>query len=114
MKNVVPKNASEKIPSITISLSIDKKDKKGKSIVHLVVYIDRKKLKFNTGVKLVEGDWDSELKRVRKSNEHAKDYNLIINNSHSRLHDALVRFKLQFREITAQALKDEYASVSLL
>lgn len=106
------KTVSEKIPNISVTLLAHKTDAKGRSIVYLVIYVHRKKVLFNTGVKVDSELWDSKTKKIKKSHELHSDYNLIISNAYSRLTDVLVRFKLLNREITEKGLKDDYSRPS--
>jgi integrase len=112
MENVVPNVVPEKIPSIHITLSTNKADREGREIVYLVLYVSRKKVLFNTGVKVEPDLWDHKAKKIRKEHPNASDFNLIIKNAESRLTNALVKFKLQNRQILPKALKDEYSRPS--
>lgn len=112
MESTLPKTQSEKIPDIKLRLSTNKKDNKNRAIVYLVIYVRGREVLFNTGVKVTDKQWDDGKKIVRKNHELRNDYNLIINNCHSRLTNVLVKFKLQNREMLPKSVKDEYSQPS--
>ena len=51
--------------------------------MYLVLYVSRKKVLFNTGVKVEPDLWDQKAKQIRKEHPNASDFNLIIKNAES-------------------------------
>lgn len=85
-----------------------KKKKDGKVTVYILVHIDYKSVKFNTGVSCIASDFDLKTCRIRGNTKEVKDDNLIIESCLSRLHEVFVRYRLQNIELTADLLKNEW------
>jgi integrase len=102
------KTATDKIPSVNVSYRDGYRDKEGKSTVQLIVYLQSKRIVFNSGVKVRPEHWDAENHRIKKSHTEAKDLNLIINTSKAKLNNIFVKYRLQDKELTPDILKEEY------
>lgn len=88
------KTATDKIPAVNISYREGYRDKEGKSTVQLIVYLQTKRIVFNSGVKVRPEHWDATNHRVKKSHKEATDLNLIINTSKAKLNNQLSWCKL--------------------
>ena len=108
MEKSRPKHGPDNIPNVNIRFCHDKVDQSGMAIVQLIVTLHQKKMRFNTGVKVLTKDWDDKEKKVRRSNPKYNDYNLIIETGKAKLNNVFVKYRLQDREITFELLKDEY------
>jgi len=102
------KNGTEKIPTVKIRYRSDYLDKLGRGCVNLTVHLDKKKMVFNTGVKVKPVDWDEKTERVRASNSEHNDLNLIINTGKAKLNNIFVKYRLQDKVLTFEILKDEF------
>ena len=85
-----------------------KKKKTGEISIYILVHIDYKSVKFNTGVSCLEADFDLKSCRIKGSNQKVKDDNLVIDTCLARLNEVFVRYRLQNIELTADLLKNEW------
>lgn len=85
-----------------------KKKKSGEVSVYILVHIDYKSVKFNTGVSCLEADFDLKTCRIKGSTQKVKDDNLVIDTCLARLNEVFVRYRLQNIELTADLLKNEW------
>ena len=102
------KTATEKIPAVNVSYREGYRDKEGKSTVQLIVYLQNKRIVFNSGVKVLPEHWDAANHKIKKSHKEATDLNLIINTSKAKLNNIFVKYRLQDKELTPEILKEEY------
>ena len=107
------KNGTEKLPTIKVRYRGDYLDKLGKGCVNLTVHLDKKKMTFNTGVKVEPKYWDMDNERVRASHNQSNDFNLIINTSKAKLNNIFVKYRLQDKILTFEIIKDEYERPNL-
>lgn len=82
--------------------------KDGKCAVYILVHLDYKSLKFNTGVACTEKDWDETILRIRGTSKDVRDDNLIIDECLARMNDIFVRYRLQHIHLTPELLKNEW------
>ncbi len=87
--------------------------KDGTASIYIVVSIRGKKTKFNTGVSVPPNSFNTEDKRVKGKSQRAKDLNLIIDDTISKINDIFVRYRLQHKELTPDLLRQEYKNPSL-
>jgi len=66
------KTATDKIPAVSVSYREGYRDKEGKSTVQLIVYLQTRRVVFNTGVKVRPEHWDGDFHRVKKSHPEAR------------------------------------------
>jgi site-specific recombinase XerD len=100
------------MPDIKLFINDKYPKKNGDCAIYLVVHLDYKSLKFNTGVCTNPGDWDYENKKVRGKSKVARDKNLIIDECKARMNDIFVRYRLQHVHLTADLLKNEWKNPS--
>ncbi|OFX56268.1 MAG: hypothetical protein A2066_12750 [Bacteroidetes bacterium GWB2_41_8] len=85
-----------------------KAKKNGEISVYILVHIDYKSVKFNTGVSCFEADFDVKASRISGNSKKAKDDNLIIESCMARINEIFVRYRLQNIPLTAELLKNEW------
>ncbi len=90
----------------------DYKNKRDESAVYLFVYLNSKRVKFNTGVYVKKEFWDPQTELIRKDHPQAADLNLIITSCRARISDVFVRYRLQHKQLTIDLLKKEYTNPS--
>lgn len=96
------------MPTVKVFLNSGYKKKNGECAVYLLVHIDYKSLKFNTGVSCLENKWDDIKKRIKGASKAVKDDNLIVSNSLAVINDIFVRYRLQHQHLTPELLKNEW------
>lgn len=96
------------MPDIKIFINDKSPKKNGKCAVYLIVHLDYKSLKFNTGVSCEKEKWDYKNKRIKGKSKQAKDDNLIIEECKARMNDIFVRYRLQHVHLTPELLKNEW------
>lgn len=94
--------------NLTVSLGDGYIKSNGEATVYVIARVQRKKIKFNTGISILPEDWDTESNRIRGSSSQVKDYNLVISSVISRLNEIFVKYRLQNRELTPNLLRKEY------
>lgn len=82
--------------------------KNGELSVYILVHIDYKTVKFNTGVSCKESDFDLKTCRISGTTKKVKDDNLIIDACLARINEIFVRYRLQHIPLTADLLKNEW------
>jgi len=80
----------------------------GEASIFAVLYVKKVKVKFNTGVTIAPEFWDQDAGRVRKSCPDHDDKNLMISATIARINQVFVRYKLQFKDLTANLLRKEF------
>lgn len=85
-----------------------KAKKNGEVSIYILVHIDYKSIKFNTGVSCQVNEFDPKSCRIAGSSRKVKDDNLIIDACLARLNEIFVRYRLQNIELTADLLKNEW------
>jgi hypothetical protein len=94
---------------MTISVGLfDKAGKDGGFQVYLRLYVKRRRVLIATGVVVIPGDWDRVRSRVKASDKENKDKNLLIHTSLARVTEIVKRYRLQYKELTPELLKQEY------
>lgn len=96
------------MPNLKIFINKDYIKANGEAAVYVVVHLDYKRLRFNTGVSCNPENWNFKDNKVKGNSKRAKDDNLIIKNCVSRIHDILVRYRLNDIELTPELLKAEW------
>ncbi|MGL4956431.1 MAG: site-specific integrase [Bacteroidales bacterium] len=76
--------------------------------IYVSTIICRKPVRFNTRVTALWCEIDFARSELRGNSLRTKDYNLIIANCMSRINDILVRYRLNFSELTPDLLRREY------
>ena len=82
--------------------------KNGKVAVYIMVHVEYKTLKFNTGVSCLAASWDPKTLRIKGNTKEIKDDNLVIEQALARLNDIAVRYRLQNIHLSAELLKNEW------
>jgi integrase/recombinase XerD len=82
--------------------------KKGQVTVYIMVHIEYKSMKFNTGVSCNAANWDEKTLRIKGNSKDTKDDNLVIEQCMARLNDIAVRYRLQNIHLSAELLKNEW------
>ncbi len=82
--------------------------KSGQVAVYVMVHVDYKSMKFNTGVSCLAENWDPKTLRIRGNAKEIKDDNLVIEQCLARLNDIAVRYRLQNIHLSAELLKNEW------
>jgi site-specific recombinase XerD len=82
--------------------------KDGKCAIYILVHLDYKSLKFNTGIGCSLNDWDDNTLRIKGSSKEVRDNNLIIDECLARMNDIFVRYRLQHIHLTPELLKNEW------
>lgn len=85
-----------------------KAKKNGELSVYILVHIDYKSVKFNTGVSCKQADFDLKTCRISGNTKKVKDDNLIIETCMARINEIFVRYRLQNIPLTADLLKNEW------
>jgi len=85
-----------------------KKKKNGEATIYILVHIDYKSVKFNTGVSCMPDDFDLKNSRIKGNSKKVKDDNLIVETCLSRLNEVFVRYRLQNINLTPELLKNEW------
>ncbi|NQU52904.1 MAG: site-specific integrase [Bacteroidetes bacterium] len=96
------------MPTVKVFLNTGYKKKNGECAVYLIVHIDYKSLKFNTGVSCLEKKWNEKTLKIKGASKTVKDDNLIIANSVAQMNDIFVRYRLQHQHLTPELLKNEW------
>lgn len=86
--------------------------KDGLQRVIIVIYFDGETLTFPTGVYCTFDKFDSNEGVILGYGKAAKDQNLLINNTKSRLNNIIVKYRLQEKKLTPQQLKYEFENPS--
>jgi len=82
--------------------------KTGQVAVYIMVHIEYKSMKFNTGVSCLAANWDPKTLRIKGNTKEIKDDNLVIEQCLARLNDIAVRYRLQNIHLSAELLKNEW------
>lgn len=98
--------------NIKICINDYYKRQNGEAFVYLVTYVKRKKVTINTFVKVKTDLWDPIAAKLKGNSKEVNDLNLIITNCRSRLNNIFVRYRLMYRELSAEILRQEYESPS--
>lgn len=77
-------------------------------IIYVSFYIKKDKVFFSTGVECPAAHYEPITGRVRATDKHYKDKNLILANIEARICDVFVKFKLRDRTLTKDAFLKEY------
>jgi integrase/recombinase XerD len=96
------------MPVAKIWLNTKSPRKTGEVAVYIMVHIEYKSLKFNTGVVVHPDNWDEKKIRIRGVSKTVKDDNLIIEKAMAQMNDIFVRYRLQNAELTPELLKNEW------
>ena len=96
------------MPSVKVHIDSKKPRKDGTCAIYLIVHIDYKSLKFNTGVTTDPNLWDAEKKRITGKSKQVKDDNLIIEKCLALMNDIFVRYRLQNAELSPETLRNEW------
>ncbi len=96
------------MPETKLFINEKSPKKNGECAIYLIVHIDYKSLKFNTGVSCEVGKWDYKNKKIKGKSKEAKDGNLIIEECKARMNDIFVRYRLQHVHLTPELLKNEW------
>lgn len=88
----------------------NKKKKDGTLNVYLLVHLDYKSIKFNTGVSCFESDFDVKSSRIKGNTKEVNDNNLIIESCMARINEIFVRYRLQNIPLTGDLLKNEWSN----
>ena len=101
--------ASQKyLPRIKVLLRDNYKRKNGTRSVLLVVHLNGKKIRFNTGIWVSENMFDSFREEILSGHPQARDYNLIVEKCRSRINEIYIKYRLLHEELTPEVLKTEY------
>jgi integrase len=82
----------------------------GTSAIYCTFYAGRRKIRIPTGVSVAPIDFDAEKGRVLNTVKKHRDYNLIIADTLSQIHNIFVRFKLEQRPLTQEAFMREFSN----
>lgn len=82
--------------------------KDGKCAIYILVHLDYKSLKFNTGISCSEKDWDKNSLRIKGFSKEVCDDNLVIDECLARMNDIFVRYRLQHIHLTPELLMNEW------
>ena len=82
--------------------------KSGKSPVYVICYLSGKRCRFKTGVEVTADEWNEKKGIVINRSKDAKEKNLLINNVIKRLTEIEIKYRLQYKTLTADALVHEY------
>jgi integrase/recombinase XerD len=86
--------------------------KNGEAAIYLVVHLNYKSMKFNTGVTCLPSNWDYNKGKIKGNGSAIKDKNLIINECIARMNEIFVRCRLQNITINPELLKNEWKNPS--
>lgn len=94
----------------TVKLFINEKStkKNGEAAIYLIVHIEYKSLKFNSGVSCNPKNWDAGRNRIKGKSQKINDDNLIIQQCRARMNDIFVRYRLQHVHLSPTLLKNEW------
>jgi len=101
-------NSFRKMAISKVYIDPKKKKKNGEVTVYVLVHIDYKSVKFNTGVSCIQADFDLKSCRIKGNSKKVADDNLIIETCLARLNEVFVRYRLQNIPLTAELLKNEW------
>ncbi len=101
-------NSTPTFPGISLSWGDGYKKDNGEATIFAIVYVNRKKVRFNTGLSVLKEEFDSETWTVLPTHEYASDYNLILGSVKARLNEIFIRYRLQHRSISPALLRKEY------
>lgn len=104
----VPNSYHGKLPNIIIYYKDSYKNTKNQSPIYVFVNLDYKRIAFHTGVAVEKKYWNDSKKMVRPSHEKASDHNLIIQGCVGKIHNILVKYRLQDKTLSPQLLREEY------
>lgn len=104
----VPKTPQEIMPRLILWHRDDYVKANGESSIVIILHLQGKKIKINTGISVKKRDWDSEKNIIKTTHPKAYDYNLIISNCMGRINSIFVRYRLQFNDLTPSLLRKEY------
>lgn len=93
-------------PKIFINEKYTKKD--GSSAIYIIVHLDRKSIKFATGVSCKPSNFNFDTNRLKGNSKAVKDDNLIIDQGLARINEIFVRYRLQNEQITPDTLRKEW------
>jgi integrase len=105
-------NASGKMPGVHVRYNPKDLTKEGTSQVFIFVYMQKKRVTFQTGVYLTPNQWDEEKCVVKKSIKGSDKMNLVIRDVAAKVNDILVTFQLKNIPVTPEALRMEYSRSS--
>lgn len=95
-------------PSIKINMGDGYIKETGESSIYAVVYINRKRVKFNTGVSVDPTFFDSFSGQIMNTHPRYSDFNLLINDVRSRLTEIFIRYRLQHAPLSPGRLRKEF------
>ena len=91
-----------------LQAQIINKRKSGISPVYIVCYLSGKRCRFLTGVEVSSTEWDNKVGVVTGRGKDAREKNLLINNTKKRITEIEIKYRLQNKTITADALMREF------
>lgn len=77
-------------------------------VIHVIFYLQRKKVHFSTKVKCALKDWSDKTMKVRSTDKNYVDKNLILANIQSRINNVDVKFRLKDRKLTRELFLKYY------
>jgi len=98
---------------ITISFDSHYVKQNGESALYAVTKVDGRKVKFHTKVSVKLSDFDRKKEIVLDIHPDHKDLNLMIQTTRSRITEIMVRYRLQYENLTPELLKKEFQNSSL-
>jgi integrase/recombinase XerD len=109
---VIRKSSQRHMPTVSLCHGDGYTRENGEATVYAVVYINRRKIRFNTGVTVPPEFYDQATGKVIRAHPMSSDYNLMINSTRARLSDIFVKYRLQYKDITPSLLRKEFKSYS--
>lgn len=82
--------------------------KNGEAAVYVIVHLQYKSMRFNTGICVNPEKFNYKTMRVKSSDKEWKDKNLIIESCLAKMNDIFVRYRLQNNELTPDLILNEW------
>lgn len=78
------------------------------AIIHVMFYIDRKKIHFTTKVSCKISDWNEKSQKIKSSDKDYSDKNLILSTISGRINNVIVKYRLKDRKLTREIFMKHY------
>lgn len=72
------------------------------STIYLVLFINKERLKLNSGVKIKSKYWDKKTRSIKSSHPQGSDLNLFLRQLISKANDIAVRYRLESIQLTKE------------